>query len=345
MFESAIYESLYSNCKQLFSPNQHSFLRARSTTTNLTEFVSRTLNALESGSEVDAIATDFSKAFDKISHEVILFKLHPLGFPPRKWFDSYLRDREYRVIFRSASSESFKANSGVLQGSHLGPLIFILTINDVDQVISSSYISIYADDMKIYRVISSPHDCISLQRDLDNFGEWCHKSHLELNVDKCQAITYSRKKLVSNRVYYLNEIAVNKVNTIRDWGELNFISHFNNIICRANTALGFVKRWSKEFSDPYVTKALYITFMRPILEYGSQVWSPYQDVHIKRIEAVQRRFIRFALRGLGWADPVHLPPYEDRLKLINLNTLQTRRMVADIVFMHQTIASANARLF
>lgn len=101
--------------------------------------------------------------------------------------------------------------------------------------------------------------------------------------------------------------------------------------------LGFVKRWSKEFSNPYVTKALYVTFVRPILEYASQVWSPYHKVHSKRIEAVQGRFILFALRGLGWADAHNLPHYRDRLKLIDLQPLDKRRDVADILFIHQLL--------
>lgn len=197
--------------------------------------------------------------------------------------------------------------------------------------------------MKIFKDISSPRDSIALQEDLNNFAMWCSKNNLELNIGKCQSITYSRKRLPSHRDYFLNSTKVDKVNTVRDLGilcdsELNFRLHFNDIICRANSALGFVKRWSKEFSDPHVTRSLYMTFVRPILEYGSQVWSPYHEVHIKRIEDVQRRFVRFALRGLGWNDPFHLPPYGDRLRIINLQTLEKRRKVADIVFVHQTIS-------
>lgn len=99
-----------------------------------------------------------------------------------------------------------------------------------------------------------------------------------------------------------------------------------------------MKRWSKEFSNPYVTKSLYITIVRPLLEYASQVWSPYYETHINRIEAVQRRFIRFALRGLPWVDSYNLPPYRDRLKLINLQSLKKRRDVADILFIHQLLS-------
>lgn len=346
LFESIVYDTLLFHCKQIFSPNQHGFLTGRSTTTNLVDFVSGTICAMEAGNEVDVIATDLSKAFDKISHSLILFKLKALGFPPSfiAWIQSYLSDRQYTILFRGIESNPILATSGVPQGSHLGPLIFILTINDVDCVINDSMISVYADDKKIYRKISSPSDSILLQQDLNRFSIWCQKNFLELNVSKCQAITYSRKRSpLPPRTYFINNETVTVVDSLCDLGilcdkELNFRSHITTSINRANSALGFVKRWSKEFSDPYVTKSLYLTFVRPLLEYASQVWSPCYNTHSLRIEAVQRRFLRFALRGLPWLDSFHLPPYADRLQLINLQPLDKRRKVADIVFIHQILA-------
>lgn len=346
LFESIVYDTMYFHCKSIFSPKQHGFLKGRSTTTNLTEFVSNTLCALEDGNEVDVIATDFSKAFDKISHSIIFFKLNALGFQSSfiKWIESYLKNRHYNVIFRSSISEPFVATSGVPQGSHLGPLIFVLITNDVECIIKNSQLSIYADDMKIYRQILVPLDYNLLQDDLDNFSKWCEKNFLMLNVSKCQFITYSRKRISSPpRIYYISDNPVPVVTSLRDLGvicdkELNFRSHIDNIINRANSALGFVKHWSKEFSNPYVTKSLYFTFVRPILEYASQVWSPYYNTHSLRIEAVQRRFIRFALRGLPWSDPNNLPPYMDRLRLINVQSLEIRRKIADTLFVHQLLS-------
>lgn len=118
---------------------------------------------------------------------------------------------------------------------------------------------------------------------------------------------------------------------------MDFKSHYNHIVNKANSTLGFIIRWSKEFCDPYITKHLFITYVRPILEYSSQVWSPYRDIDISRIESVQKKFLRFALRNLPWADPIRLPPYESRLSLINLTSLQSRRLVADILFVQQII--------
>lgn len=345
LFESIVYDIMYFHCKSLFSPVQHGFLKSRSTTTNLTTFVSSTLCALENGNEVDVVTTDFSKAFDKISHKVIILKLQYLGFPSGfvTWLESYLKTRQYKVLFRSSISNPIIATSGVPQGSHLGPLIFILSINDVEHFINNSNLLVFADDMKISRIISSPDDSTLLQDDLNRYFTWCLKNFLELNVSKCQTITFSRKVFqIPSREYYINDQPLNRASYIRDLGvlcdrELNFRLHIDNIISRANSALGFVKRWSKEFSNPYVTKSLYMSFVRPLLEYASQVWSPHHTIHIHRIEAIQRRFIRFALRGLGWSDIYNLPPYEDRLRLINLQPLYVRREIADVIFIHQLI--------
>jgi hypothetical protein len=101
--------------------------------------------------------------------------------------------------------------------------------------------------------------------------------------------------------------------------------------------LGFIKRWAKEFDDPYVTKSLYTSLVRPNLEYASQVWSPFYQSHINRIESIQKQFLLFALRHLPWENRYHLPPYHNRLKLLGLNTLESRRTVFDIMLIHQII--------
>ena len=177
LFESIVYDSLYFECKPLFSDIQHGFVRGRSTTTNLTEFTSRTLNSMEAGNEFDCITTDFSKAFDRVSHKIIIFKLRALGFPPQLllWVASYLKERRYQVLFRSSISAPFLATSGVPQGSHLGPIFFILSINDVEHMIKHSSIYVYADDMKICRQISTRTDTDLLQTDLNHFAIWCEK--------------------------------------------------------------------------------------------------------------------------------------------------------------------------
>lgn len=339
VFELIIFDSVYSHCSSLLIPNQHGFVKHKSTITNLVESTSTFINNMEAGFQTDVIYTDFSKAFDILPHSVILLKLKKLGFPEYflKWINSYLNDRTYTVLFRYSCSSPYKANSGVPQGSHLGPLLFVLSVNDVSSIIINSDLQIYADDMKIFKKISTERDSCLLQKDLDAFSSWCKKNNLLLNVSKCAFMSYSRCSTPININYLINGEVVLKVDSIKDLGvyfdeKLSFKLHFNHIINKARAMLGFIKRWSKEFNDPYILKSLYTTLVRPNLEYASQVWSPFYEVHIKRIESVQKNFLKYALRNLPWEDPYRLPRYENRLNLINLSTLKKRREIADIIF-------------
>jgi len=335
LFEKIIYEPIYNDCKSLINPCQHGFVRNRSTTTNLVEITSKILNNMEARAETVVVYTDMSKAFDLLPHSVILFKLEKLGFQSWfvKWVDSYLKNRIYRVIFRQETSSSYMVCSGVPQGSHLGPLLFILSINDIVHVINDSSLLIYADDIKIFKKVTNLLHHKALQEDLNKFSVWCNKNGLHLNVQKCSVVTYSRKLCPSNFEYKINDIQLPIQSVFKDLGiyfdvEMTFKPHFNYIINKSNQALGFVKRWSKEFRDPYITKSLYVCFVRSILEYCSPVWSPVYEVDINRIESIQKNFLKFALRDLNWNDPYVLPPYENRLKLLRLDTLEKRREIA-----------------
>jgi hypothetical protein len=120
--------------------------------------------------------------------------------------------------------------------------------------------------------------------------------------------------------YSLGGVIISRPDSIKDLGivfdtKMTFDLHINYVISRSKSMLGFVKRFGKEFSDPYVLKTIYCAFVRSVLEYGSCIWSPNFEVHKRPIESVQRKFLRFALHGLGWSDPFNLPTYEDRCKL------------------------------
>ena len=344
VFESIIYSSFSNICKSVISSNQHGFVPNKSTTTNLLEFSSDIIAAFNSKNQVDCVYTDFSKAFDKLSHSVIILKMKKLGFPPWfiEWVNSYLIDRTYNVIFRGLESRSINATSGVPQGSHLGPLLFILAIDDVSLVLQKAKVLIYADDMKIYSTIKSSRDAELLQDDLDRFATWCSNSNLKLNVGKCEFSRFYRNKSPVKFNYKFNNSVLQFNELITDLGvvfdrEIDFKVHIDKIATKASQMLGFIKRWSKEFNCPFVSRHLYITFVRPILEYACQVWSPFYQIHIDRIEAVQKRFVRFALSNLPWHNPLILPPYQSRLNLVNLESLVKRREVADLVFLHGLI--------
>ena len=166
---------------------------------------------------------------------------------------------------------------------------------------------------------------------------WCSKNGLSLNCSKCKVMSFSRKPIIAHR-YFLGQNLLIRTDSFNDLGilldaKLSFNSHIEVMINKARSMLGFIKRWSKEFKDPYVTKRLYTALVRPILEYGSIIWSPQYAVHANKIESVQKQFLLFALRGLNWSSRVDLPPYESRLLLINLPPLQARRCMLGNVFL------------
>lgn len=339
LFESLVCDTLSFNCSSVLCENQHGFVKKKSTITNLLEFTTFCVDAFEKKQQVDCIFTDFSKAFDKLSHEVLLKKLTRIGLNENflSWISSYLVDRYYCVMFKNDCSENFRVNSGVPQGSHLGPLLFVLFINDLPSVFQNSKTLFYADDVKIFRTINSLSDCKLLQEDLKRFWEWCCTNRLILNIDKCKSMSFTRKQNLIAYNYEINSSQLCKLSNFSDLGinldpKLTFTDHYNHIIKRANVTLGFIKRFAREFEDPYVLKVLYISFVRPILEYGCIVWAPYYMIHINRIESVQRRFMRFSLRFLSWSDRIVLPPYSDRLKLINLPSLSVHREYLQLCF-------------
>lgn len=235
-----------------------------------------------------------------------------------------------------------EVKSGVPQGSHLGPLLFVLFINDLTTVVDNSEILIFADDVKIYKRITSTHDSVLLQQDIDSFSRWCLNNELFLNVDKCCFMNFSRKLNPLSAVYCIDNVPLKNVDEFDDLGVLfdkkvTFRSHYDRMLNKANSMLGFVKRWGKEFDDPFVLKTLYESFVRSTLEYCANVWDPHYLAHTNRIEAVQKKFLRYALRKLPWYNNRDLPPYEQRLKLLGMCSLKQRRVMLNYIFIHQLL--------
>lgn len=343
LFEKLVAAKIVHLLQSIISPQQHGFIKGRSTVTNLLEFVSHVFSAFSSKLQTDVIYTDFSKAFDKVNHNLLLWKLDMMGFSSKflRWLSSYLKDRTQSVLFKGCLSRQIVVSSGVPQGSHLGPLLFNLFLNDLPSVIKHSMILMYADDVKLYLSIKSVNESLLLQEDLISFVKWCDCNFMLLNLSKCKKMSFYRRKCLET-FYMIDDNALDNVSHFCDLGvtldsKLTFSSHIDTCIGRASCLLGFIKRWSREFDDPYLSKRLYTSLVRPILEYGSIVWFPHYSCHIDRIESVQKQFLLFALRNLGWSSSSNLPPYIHRLQLIDLPTLERRRSMLSVCFMVKLI--------
>lgn len=163
-FEAVLYDRIYNSVKCIISPEQHGFMHKRSTTTNLACFTQYVSQSIDKRGQVDVIYTDFQKAFDQIDHYVLIEKLSRIGFSSKLilLMRSYLFGRNQHVEYLNIKSRQFSPTSGVPQGSNLGPLLFLIFINDLTETISCEKL-LFADDMKIFYTINSINDCISLQ--------------------------------------------------------------------------------------------------------------------------------------------------------------------------------------
>lgn len=340
-----IHRSLNSAIRPIISDVQHGFVKKRSTVSNLMSFTNVLSNSVEKRRQVDAIYFDFAKAFDKVPHELVISKLKHIGLPDwiTEWLRSYLTDRKAHVKVGRARSHSYDISSGVPQGSVLGPLIFILFINDLAVRLKSGKL-MYADDLKIYREISSTLDCCALQSDVNELISWCTENGMELNIDKCKTITFTRRQTYVTHDYAIGNNIIERVFSIRDLGviidsKLKFTEHISTVTAKGFAVLGFIRRNSQSFRDVYTLKALYCSLVRSVMEYAVCVWSPYHATHMLRIEKVQRCFIHYCLRQLPWNDPTNLPDYVSRCRLIDLETLTSRRTKIQRLFVYDLLSN------
>lgn len=339
LFEKLVTQKLYTAFMDHIDINQHGFVKGRSTTTNLVDYTSYILQNMENGNQIDSIYTDFSKAFDKIDHNLLIFKLNKLGINGAllTWIKSYLSGRKQFVKYLGVLSNAISVTSGVPQGSHLGPLLFIIFINDLTNFLENIKFLLYADDLKLYTVVNSINDKLLLQRNLTALQKWCMLNGMVLNAKKCNVISFSRKKSANYYDYDIEGSMLQRKNLINDLGvlldsKLTFKQHIDMVYSKSKKMLGFIKRRGREFDDPFIIKSLYCALVRSILEYCSVVWMPFFECDVKKLESVQKQFLLYALRSLNWREGFNLPSYTDRLGLLKINTLRCRRDVAAAVF-------------
>ncbi|KAL4098047.1 hypothetical protein QTP88_022719 [Uroleucon formosanum] len=186
LFELIVLKQIERSLHSTLSMDQHGFFPGRSTITSSLDFSCFIRDAFRDNSQVDAIFTDFSKAFDSVDHNSLIYTLDKLGIgiPLLSWIRSYLVDRWQYVKLFNISSSKFKVSSGVPQGGHLSPLLFNIFVNSIFSNVPSVRLLLFADDAKLFSRISSSTDCDVLQSSFNNFINWCQAIGLTLNFDK-----------------------------------------------------------------------------------------------------------------------------------------------------------------
>ena len=200
----------------------------------------------EKKTQVDIMILDFSKAFDTVPHDRLLGKLDHYGIrgPILDWISVFLKSREQRVLVNGASSNPTSVDSGVPQGTVLGPLLFLLHINDLPEVVSSQ-VRLFADDCLLYRPIKGREDQVALQRDLDLLKAWGDTWGMKFNASKCNVMRVCRSTTPFTQFYSLGGQVLGEVNEAKYLGvtlsnELSWSPHISKTVSKAKSSLGFL---------------------------------------------------------------------------------------------------------
>lgn len=332
----------YLNHNNLLNNNQHGFLSKKSTLTNLLESVNDWSITLEGGNKTAVAYVDFQRAFDSVSHSKLAHKLKAYGIDGAllKWITEFLSDRKHCTRVGLSYSEFASIRSGVVQGSCLGPLLFLLFINDILDVFTIPVqCKLYADDAKLYTSIKSDADSVNLQANLDKLFDWSSKWQLNISHHKCCIIEICKScrniKLVDNVYNYkLGSRPLNIVNSVSDLGiivdsDLNFSGHIASVTRKAHQRANLILRCFISRDIGSLISA-FKTYVRPIVEYNSSIWSPSLKKDILTIESVQRRFTK-RLAGMSNLS------YHARLKLLKLESLELRRLRADLLLVYKIL--------
>ena len=312
---------------KLISRAQHGFVPYRSCITNLLLFMDSLTNAFDQGLITDAVFFDFSKAFDRVPHTPLLQKLYAYGIRGNllNWIKDFLHNRTFHVKVGASKSEDAPVNSGVPQGSVLGPLLFLVYINDLPQQLDGKCL-LFADDLKIW----NPNDPSQLQMDVDSVKRWSEEWGLPINEEKCAHVSFGGES--GNAFYFLNDdppSLITKKDIMKDLGvilasNMSLSLHHESISKKGFALVNQLKRAFPTISRMDF-KFLYGTYVRPSLEYASQVVASGLKKDVTVIERVQRRATKMVVGLKNVA-------YEHRLQELSLYPLDMRRLRGDLFY-------------
>ena len=314
---------------QLLSDHQHGFLPSRSTTTQLLACVNDWTSLKASKKPCYVVYLDFKKAFDSVDHAKLITKLHAYGIqgPLLKWIKAYLSNRTQSVSIASTLSDPKPIISGILQGSCIGPILFLIFINDLLDSLPDIKLAAYADDIKLYH-----SDPILIQTALDKVSTWCSLWQLTLSPTKCCSISLGTGP---PHTFSILDNPIPTVTSIVDLGitidsTLSFSSHIKQMVKKAKKTSWVTLKCFTSGNRANLLKA-YTTYVRPKLEYCTQIWSPQTKADTFLIERVQKHFTRQVYFRSG----LKKKPYEQRLRALKLDSLEDRRIKQDLSIAHK----------
>ena len=323
----------YLEDNKLLFKNQHGFRAQRSCLTQLLAHIDMVLNNQLINVDTDVIYLDYEKAFDKVDHQILLTKLKSYNINGKlhQWLTDYLSDRLQTVVIQGTKSFEASVKSGVPQGTVLGPLLFLIYINDLHECVEDCTVSSFADDTRIKRGISKSTDVNILQEAVNSSTTWSTHNNMTLHMNKFELLVHTWNKKPMSELPFHDEYFVYKTlsgqlieeaTIVRDLGinisaDLSWTPHINIIADKARQMTAWTLSVFSNRSE-VVMLTLFKTMIRSILEYCCPLWSPSKISDIQVIEGVQRHFTS-RISGLSNMS------YWERLKKLKLSSLQRRR--------------------
>ncbi|XP_059578763.1 RNA-directed DNA polymerase from mobile element jockey isoform X1 [Alligator mississippiensis] len=316
--------------------HQHGFVAGRLCLTNLVSFYDQVTKHLDTGGGVDVGYLDFRKAFDMVSHPILVNKLRGCDVDDYtvQWVANWLEGPTQRVVVDGSVSTWKGVGSGVPQGSVLGPILFNVFISDLDEGVKCT-LSKFADVTKLWGEVDMPEGREQLQADLDRLDTWAENNRMQFNKEKCKVLHLGRKNV--QHTYSLGNDLLGGTEVERDLGvladsKMNMSRQCDEAIRKANGTLSCISRCMTNRSKEVILP-LYRALVRPQLEYCVQFWAPHFKRDVDNLERVQRRATRM-VKGL------QAKPYEERLENLDLFSLCKRRLRGDLVAAYKFIMGA-----
>ena len=322
----------------VISAHQSGFIPGDSTVNQLLLLYHELCLAVDQQKEVRIIFLDISKAFDKVWHSGLLYKLKRAGIEGdlHDWFSDYLKNRYQRVVIQGQSSSWGKICAGVPQGSVLGPLMFLIYINDIVDIVRSK-IKLFADDTSLYLNIDNPFTAAEIMNsDLSDIDEWSKDWLVTFNALKTDSMLISRKTHQINHPpihfqgHALQNVTKHKHLGLTIRSDLRWSDHITEICTKSSKLINIMKNL-KFTLDRSTLETIYTSFVRPILEYGSPVWNNCTVFDEEKLENIQLNAARIVTGAMYGTSNAKL--YEETGWI----TLAKRREISKLTLMYKIV--------
>lgn len=342
-FDKLLTDKLSLHTATLIPDEQHGFRQRRGTTTNLFEKTLFIHEHISAGTQVDIVYFDLSKAFDTINHRIIAKRLASVSTAITlfKTIMNFVIGRSY-ILKADGKQTNFKfsTESAVPQRSHLGPALFNLATSPLTTCTDGTNTKMlsYADDSKLLQAIKCQDDSSQLQTVIDRFVAWTSDNHFKINPTKCSHVTYLKSEAHRIRTrYYIQEHRIPEHTIINDLGvtfdsNLSFGEHIKRTHSRTLNMCHMAARYSNELHAPVVMGKIVKTYIEPIIEFNSPIWSHARPTLLRKLEDVLHRGTRITLNLPYRTTNPRYKDFQTRLQMSQLLSYDERRIIHSISF-------------